>query len=139
MPCHFAQATQQELAEAQATVAQLEADLADARQQSTNTEESMRAAMQAQAVKAQQHLAHTAAAIEEAQAESEQVCSNICQLVLGAVVNTVAVWESQCKTDILLTLMPALCSCAWRWMSCARRARRLRTSSVSMRRPLANG
>ncbi len=67
------QAAQQELAEAQATVSQLHADLEDMQQKSAQAVESAQAAMQAQADRAQQQLAQVSASLEEAQNESEQV------------------------------------------------------------------
>ena len=71
VPC--LQAAQQELAEAQATVSQLHADLEDMQQKSAQSIESVQAARQAQADRAQQQLAQVSASLDEAQNESQQV------------------------------------------------------------------
>ena len=69
----YAQATQQELAEAHAALTQMNAELKDMRQQSAQQEESLQAAMRAQADRAAQQLAQVSASLEEAQNESAQV------------------------------------------------------------------
>ena len=72
----YAQATQQELAEAHAALAQTSADLKDMRQESAQQGESLQAAMRAQADRAAQQLAQVSASLEEAQNESAQVVTN---------------------------------------------------------------
>ena len=77
-PLH-AQATQQELAEAHAALTQIGGDLKDMQQQYIQREESLQAAMRAQADRAAQQLTQVSASLKEAQNESAQVMMGGCK------------------------------------------------------------